>query len=144
MTLRAAADGHEPLYRVGLGVGQLQDLPDAQGDALIERPEQVAATVPQGQSGDDAARPVAEDRDAVAARVGEQQAVGPMAGRYHLCPDLVFLATAPYGGALVELMAVDARNLYLIPDQMTYGQGALLEPLSVGIWGCKRAGRSAQ
>ena len=26
---------------------------------------------------------------------------------------------------------------------MTYEEGALLEPLSVGIWGCKRAGLSA-
>lgn len=63
-----------------------------------------------------------------------------MAGRYHLCPDLVFLATPPYDGALVELMAIDSRNLYRIPDSMSYEQGALVEPLSVGIWGCRRAG----
>ena len=37
-------------------------------------------------------------------------------------------------------MAIDARNLYPMPDSMTYEEGALLEPLSVGIWGCKRAG----
>lgn len=63
-----------------------------------------------------------------------------MAGRYHLCPDLVFLATPPYDGALIEHMTIDARNLHPIPDSMTYEEGALLEPLSVGIWGCKRAG----
>ena len=63
-----------------------------------------------------------------------------MAGRYHLCPDLVFLATPPYDGALMERMSIDARNLYPIPEEMTYEEGALLEPLSVGIWGCKRAG----
>jgi L-iditol 2-dehydrogenase len=65
------------------------------------------------------------------------------AGRYHLCPDLVFLATPPYDGALMELMAIDARNLYPIPQEMTYEEGALLEPLSVGIWGCKRANLTA-
>jgi L-iditol 2-dehydrogenase len=65
------------------------------------------------------------------------------AGRYHLCPALVFLATPPYDGALMELMAIDARNLYPIPPEMTYEQGALLEPLSVGIWGCKRANLTA-
>jgi L-iditol 2-dehydrogenase len=65
------------------------------------------------------------------------------AGRYHLCPDLIFLATPPYDGALMELMAIDARNLYPIPPEMTYEQGALLEPLSVGIWGCKRANLTA-
>ena len=82
--------------------------------------------------------------------VGDRVAIEPgtpcrncrecMAGRYHLCPDLVFLATPPYDGALIEKMTIDARNLYPIPDSMTYEEGALLEPLSVGIWGCKRAG----
>ncbi len=82
--------------------------------------------------------------------VGDRVAIEPgtpcrncrecMAGRYHLCPDLVFLATPPYDGALMERMSIDARNLYPIPEEMTYEEGALLEPLSVGIWGCKRAG----
>lgn len=62
------------------------------------------------------------------------------AGRYHLCPDLVFLATPPYDGALIQQLAIDARNLYPIPDRMSYEEGALLEPLSVGLWGCRRAG----
>jgi L-iditol 2-dehydrogenase len=82
--------------------------------------------------------------------VGDRVAIEPgtpcrtcrecMAGRYHLCPDLVFLATPPYDGALVQRMAIDARNLHRIPDEMTYEEAALLEPLSVGIWGCRRAG----
>jgi L-iditol 2-dehydrogenase len=62
-----------------------------------------------------------------------------LAGRYHLCPDLEFLATPPYDGALTELLLIDARNLFAIPDDMTYEEGALLEPLSVGIWACRRA-----
>lgn len=82
--------------------------------------------------------------------VGDRVAVEPgtpcrnchecMAGRYHLCPDPVFLATPPYDGALLEKLTIDARNLYPMPDTMGYEEGALLEPLSVGIWGCKRAG----
>lgn len=63
-----------------------------------------------------------------------------LSGRYHLCPDLAFYATPPYDGALVELLTVDARNLHLLPETLSYEQGALVEPLSVGIWGCKRAG----
>jgi L-iditol 2-dehydrogenase len=82
--------------------------------------------------------------------VGDRVAVEPgtpcrrchecLAGRYHLCPDLEFFATPPYDGALVQRLAVDARNLHRLPDSMSYEQGALVEPLSVGIWGCKRAG----
>jgi L-iditol 2-dehydrogenase len=85
--------------------------------------------------------------------VGDRVAIEPgtpcrncrecMAGRYHLCPDLIFLATPPYDGALVQRMAIDSRNLYRIPDEMSYEEGALLEPLSVGIWGCKRANLQA-
>jgi L-iditol 2-dehydrogenase len=66
-----------------------------------------------------------------------------MAGRYHLCPDLVFLATPPYDGALLERLTIDERNLFVIPDEMSYEQGALLEPLSVGLWACQRANLSA-
>lgn len=104
--------------------------------------------------GHEAAGQVVEVGDEVVGiQVGDRVAIEPgtpcrqcdecRAGRYHLCPDLVFLATPPYDGALVELMAIDARNLYVMPDAMTYEEGALLEPLSVGIWGCRRAGLEA-
>lgn len=62
------------------------------------------------------------------------------AGRYHLCEDFRFLATPPYDGALVQYLLMDERNLFPIPDSMSYEEGAMLEPLSVGIWACKRAG----
>ena len=87
--------------------------------------------------------------DVTDVQVGDRVAIEPgtpcrhchecLAGRYHLCPELEFFATPPYDGALVQRMAVDARNLYRLPDSMSYEQGALVEPLSVGIWGCKRA-----
>lgn len=86
-------------------------------------------------------------------QVGDRVAIEPgtpcrachecLSGRYHLCPDLVFLATPPYDGALVERMVIDARNLFTLPDSMSYEDGALVEPLSVGIWGCKQAGLRA-
>jgi L-iditol 2-dehydrogenase len=62
-----------------------------------------------------------------------------MAGRYHLCPDLVFLATPPYDGALVQCMAIDERQLFPIRSEMSYEEGELCEPLSDGIWACRRA-----
>lgn len=60
-------------------------------------------------------------------------------GRYHLCPDLQFLATPPYDGALQQFMTVDSRTLFPLPETMTFDEGALLEPLSVGLWACRRA-----
>ena len=88
--------------------------------------------------------------DVTNVEVGDRVAIEPgtpcrhchecLSGRYHLCPDLEFFATPPYDGALVQRMATDARNLHPLPDSMSYEQGAMVEPLSVGIWGCRRAG----
>lgn len=86
-------------------------------------------------------------------KVGDRVAVEPgtpdrsceecRAGRYHLCPNLEFLATPPYDGALLQYLAMDARCYFPIPDSMSYEDGALLEPLSVGLWGCQRANLQA-
>ncbi len=95
------------------------------------------------QVGSDVANVAVGDRVAIEPGTPCRDCRECMAGRYHLCPDLVFLATPPYDGALIEKMTIDARNLYPIPDEMTYEEGALLEPLSVGLWGCKRAGLQA-
>lgn len=83
-------------------------------------------------------------------KVGDRVAIEPgepcrdcrdcMAGRYHLCPRLKFLATPPYDGALVQRIALDERQLFAIPDSMSYEEAAMCEPLSVGIWACHRAG----
>lgn len=93
---------------------------------------------------------VAVGSEVTRVKVGDRVAIEPgtpcrdcrdcMAGRYHLCPDLVFFATPPYDGSLVQRMAIDERQLFVMPDGMSYEEGAMCEPLSVGIWACKRAG----
>lgn len=100
--------------------------------------------------GHEAAGVVTAVGDAVThVKVGDRVAIEPgtpcrdcrdcMAGRYHLCPDLRFLATPPYDGALVQRIALDERNLFPIPDTMSFEEAAMCEPLSVGIWACHRA-----
>src|SRR5690606_14320130 len=61
------------------------------------------------------------------------------AGRYHLCRDIQFLATPPVDGAFTRLLAVPDDFAHPLPEQLDAEQGALLEPLSVGIWACRRA-----
>jgi L-iditol 2-dehydrogenase len=36
-------------------------------------------------------------------------------------------------------MAIDERQLFPVPEWMSYDEAALCEPLSVGIWACQRA-----
>jgi len=90
--------------------------------------------------GDDVTRVRAGDRVAVEPGTPCRDCADCLAGDYHLCADLVFLATPPYDGALTQFMALDERNLFPMPDSMSFDEGAMLEPLSVGIWACRRAG----
>ncbi|MFC0396252.1 NAD(P)-dependent alcohol dehydrogenase [Paenibacillus mendelii] len=83
-------------------------------------------------------------------RVGDRVAVEPgvacgrceycKGGRYNLCPDVVFMATPPINGAWAEYAAIRSDFLFPIPDEMSFEEGALLEPLSVGFHAMHRAG----
>ncbi|CRK99589.1 CLUMA_CG012901, isoform A [Clunio marinus] len=60
-------------------------------------------------------------------------------GKYNLCPDIVFCATPPYDGNLRRFYAHAADFCFKLPDHVTMEEGALLEPLSVGVHTCRRA-----
>jgi len=61
-------------------------------------------------------------------------------GRYNLCADVVFCATPPYDGNLCRYYTHAANFCYKLPDHVSLEEGALLEPLSVGVHACTRAG----
>lgn len=60
-------------------------------------------------------------------------------GRYNLCPDVEFMATPPYDGAWAEYVKCREDFLFVLPDELTFEEGALLEPLSVGVHALLRA-----
>lgn len=66
-----------------------------------------------------------------------------LAGRYNLCPDMSFFATPPVDGAFAEYVAVPAPFVFPVPDSISDDAAGLLEPLSVGVWSCRRGGVSA-
>ncbi|MEF3327913.1 NAD(P)-dependent alcohol dehydrogenase [Oceanobacillus oncorhynchi] len=59
-------------------------------------------------------------------------------GRYNLCPEVQFMATPPVDGAWSEYVTIRSDFAFKIPDQMSYEEGALIEPLSVGIHAMQR------
>ena len=61
-----------------------------------------------------------------------------LAGRYNLCPDMRFFATPPIDGAFAEHVVVHAAFAHPVPDSMSDDAAALLEPLSVGVWACRK------
>lgn len=60
------------------------------------------------------------------------------AGRYNLCPNVEFMATPPIDGAWAQYVSVRADFLHKLPETLSYEEGALLEPLSVGIHAMRR------
>lgn len=62
------------------------------------------------------------------------------AGRYNLCPNVRFLATPPIDGALTRYLVMHEDFVYPLPDAVSDDAGALIEPLSVGIWANRKAG----
>jgi L-iditol 2-dehydrogenase len=66
-----------------------------------------------------------------------------LAGRYNLCPNMRFFATPPIDGAFAEYIVVHAAFAHPVPESMSDDAAALLEPLSVGIWACRKAGVTA-
>jgi L-iditol 2-dehydrogenase len=65
------------------------------------------------------------------------------AGRYNLCADVVFFGTPPVDGAFARYVTIHEDFAFALPDGLSDDVGALMEPLSVGIWACRKAGVSA-
>ncbi len=63
-------------------------------------------------------------------------------GRYNLCDKMTFMATPPVDGAFCEYISYPADMVFKLPENVSNVEGALLEPLSIGIYAAKRAGVS--
>jgi len=59
-------------------------------------------------------------------------------GRYNLCQKIRFYGTPPINGCFAEYVVADADFVYKLPDSISFEEGALLEPLSVGIHAVRR------
>jgi L-iditol 2-dehydrogenase len=63
-------------------------------------------------------------------------------GRYNLCEDVAFAGVYPYAGTAQRYKVHPAKWVHKLPDNITYEQGALLEPLSVVMHGITSCGTS--
>ncbi|XP_004513687.1 sorbitol dehydrogenase [Cicer arietinum] len=60
-------------------------------------------------------------------------------GRYNLCPEMKFFATPPVHGSLANQIVHPADLCFKLPDNVSLEEGAMCEPLSVGVHACRRA-----
>ena len=60
-------------------------------------------------------------------------------GEYNLCPDIFFFATPPDHGSFCEFINHPADFCFALPDNVSLEEGALIEPLSTGIFAARVA-----
>lgn len=60
-------------------------------------------------------------------------------GRYNLCPQKRFMSDPPTNGAFAEYVAWPSDFVYRLPQSLSFDEGALVEPLAVGVYAVSRA-----
>ena len=104
--------------------------------------------------GHEAAGEVVEVLDeACGLRPGDRVAIEPgytcrrceacRSGHYNMCRDVVFLAAPPVHGAFAEYLAWPSDFLFPLPDGLSLDEGAMIEPLAVGMWAARHSGVTA-
>mmetsp|Transcript_21806 Transcript_21806/g.54978 ORF Transcript_21806/g.54978 Transcript_21806/m.54978 type:complete len:254 (-) Transcript_21806:992-1753(-) len=61
---------------------------------------------------------------------------GKQRRKYNLCPDVRFFATPPIDGSCRNYLLHPARFCFKLPENVSLEEGALCEPLSVGVYAC--------
>lgn len=112
------------------------------GDYVVEDPlvlghESAGEVVEVGENVDALA---SGDRVALEPGVPCRRCAHCKRGDYHLCEDVEFMATPPHDGAFAEYVSWPADFAYKLPESVSTTEGALCEPLSVGIHSCRRGG----
>ena len=61
-------------------------------------------------------------------------------GKYNLCKDVIFFATPPVDGVFQEYVAHEAGLCFKLPENVSTMEGALIEPLAVGMHAANQGG----
>ncbi len=59
-------------------------------------------------------------------------------GQYNLCDKMTFMATPPIDGAFAEYITYKEDMLFSLPESMSLLEGALIEPLAIGIYAASK------
>lgn len=80
------------------------------------------------------------DRVSVEPGVPSRYSKETMSGHYNLCPHMAFAATPPYDGTLTKYYLVPEDFVYKLADHVSFEEGAVVEPLAVGVHANRLAG----
>lgn len=86
---------------------------------------------------------VAVGKNCTKSKVGDRVIIEPgipcmkcdecRAGRYNFCHNMYFMGTPPWDGCMCEYVAWPEFLTYKMPDEMTFQEGAMIEPFVVGL-----------
>lgn len=79
------------------------------------------------------------DRVAIEPGVPCHQCHNCSTGEYNLCADVKFSGAPPFHGSIRRYHVHHAKYLHKLPEELSFGDGALLEPLSVVLHAIERA-----
>lgn len=92
---------------------------------------------------------VAKGDDVTEFKIGDRVSIEPgipcmrcrhcKEGRYNLCQNITFFATPPIDGSFCEYVAFNKDYVFKLPDNVSFDEGAMIEPLAVGLFAVKKA-----
>jgi D-xylulose reductase len=79
------------------------------------------------------------DRVCMEPGVPDFRSIETLKGMYNLDPAVRFWATPPIHGCLRETVVHPASLTFKLPDNVSFHEGALVEPVAIGVWAAKKA-----
>ena len=79
------------------------------------------------------------DRVCMEPGIPDLKSKATLLGMYNLDPSVRFWATPPIHGCLRETVVHAAMFTFKLPENVSYGEGAMVEPLAVGMQAAKKA-----
>ena len=81
----------------------------------------------------------AGDRVCMEPGIPDFKSIETLKGMYNLDPSVRFWATPPIHGCLRESVVHPASLTFKLPGNVSYHEGALVEPVAIGMWAAKKA-----
>lgn len=133
-SMAACLPAYLPSHAVAFTIQQLSVNPASQGAFFFPVLPSAPAQIGEGVTG-------LAVGDAVALEPGVPcwHCSAAREGRYNLDPNIQFFATPPVHGSLATYVDHPAELCYKLPPGVTLEEGAMCEPLSVGIHACRQA-----
>jgi len=91
------------------------------------------------EAGDNVKNLKAGDRVCVEPGIPDFKSIETLKGMYNLDPAVRFWATPPIHGCLRETVVHPASLTFKLPDNVSFHEGALVEPVAIGAWAAKKA-----